>query len=129
MAFVFCGYTFCILQCFAASKRDDPSPLRSRDRLVEYARRSQILVMVVMMHAVIMPVVAMMVTVPGHGSPDDRTGARADDRAYGSADSRSGRTSDDSSADGVFASSRARRRGERNTESGDENRYTHRHLP
>ena len=85
--------------------------------------------MVVMMHAVIMPVVAMMVTVPGHGSPDDRTGARADDRAYGSADSRSGRTSDDSSADGVFASSRARRRGERNTESGDENRYTHRHLP
>jgi hypothetical protein len=85
--------------------------------------------MVVMMHVVIMPVVAMMVTVPGHGSPDDRAGPRADDRAYGSADSRSGRTSDDSSADGVFASSRARRRGERNTESGDENRYTHRAPP
>jgi hypothetical protein len=85
---------------------------------------------VMMMVVVIVPVVPMMViAVPRHRSPHDRAGTRAHDGTDGSADGRSGCTSDDRSADGVFASRCAGRGGEGNTDSGDENRNTHRTPP
>ncbi len=87
--------------------------------------------MVVMMVVVvvIMAIVAVMVTVARHRSAHDRAGPSAHDSTHWATNSRSGRTSNDSSANRVFTSRCARRRGECNTKSSDENRNAHEYLP